>query len=159
MEEGLLAQLVDGKLILSPTPTTLHQRVIGKLFILLNDLEGEIFFSPVDLYIDDHNVLQPDLVFISPERIDIITQRGIEGVPNLVVEVLSPSNVFVDRNAKRVKYLDLGVTEYWIIDPVNETLEIYTSEDYDSPRLHLIKSGQLNSLVSDSISFDLSELF
>jgi len=159
MEEGLLAQLIDGKLIMSPAPTTLHQRILGKLFILLEGLKGEVFFSPVDLYIDNKNVLQPDIVFISKERSEIITERGIEGVPNLIVEVLSPSNVFIDRNSKKRKYLDLGVSEYWIIDPAHQTLEIYSPKDYDTPRLHLVDEGQIKSEVSRDISFDLKGLF
>jgi len=159
LEEGLLAQLIDGKLITSPAPTTVHQRVLGKLFILLKDLKGEVFFSPVDLYIDKANVLQPDLVYVSNEKQSIITKRGIEGVPNLVIEVISLSNSFVDRNTKRKKYLALGITEYWIVDPNNETLEIYTSEDEDNPRLYLVEEGTVNSTVDPDISFDLKQLF
>jgi len=158
LEEGLLAQLINGELIMSPAPTPKHQRVIRNLYDQL-DLSGEILFSPIDLYISDKNVLQPDLVYISNEREDIITDRGIEGVPDLIVEVISPSNAFIDRNTKRLKYLELGVTEYWIADPANQTLEVYTPENFDVPRLYLIKQGKIRSLVSDKIDFDLAQIF
>lgn len=159
LEEGLLAQLIDGQLIMSPAPSTPHQRAIRKLYDQIQTLAGEVFFSPVDLYIDNANVLQPDLIYISQEHKDIITYRGIEGTPDLVIEVISPSNSFYDRNTKRKKYLDLGVTEYWIIDPANQTIEIYTPDDYDTPRLYLANEGQVNSLVDETVDFDLRELF
>ncbi|MEO1254814.1 MAG: Uma2 family endonuclease [Bacteroidota bacterium] len=160
LDEGLLAQLIDGNLIMSPAPTTKHQRVSRELLLLLdNQLIGEVFFSPIDLYINERNVLQPDLVYISEEKKEIVTERGIEGVPDLIVEVISPSNSFIDRNTKRKKYLDFGVKEYWIVDPANETLEIYTPKDQDTPRLYLIKSGEVNSIVSSKLSFDLKKIF
>jgi len=160
LEEGLLAQLIEGNLIMSPAPTTIHQRTLRELYDALKiSLDGELFFSPVDLYIDDKNVLQPDLVYISREKISIITERGIEGVPDVVVEVISPSNSFIDRNAKRKKYLDFGVKEYWIVDPANKTLEIYTSQDYDTPSLYLIEEGVVTSSVSDELNFNLKDIF
>jgi len=160
LEEGLLAQLINGELIMSPAPTPKHQRALRKLSVFLDDyLEGEVFFSPIDLYIDDKNILQPDLVYISEGKANIITERGIEGVPDLIVEVISPSNAFIDRNTKRIKYLELGVTEYWIVDPANQTLEVYTPKNFDNPRLYLIKEGNIRSLVSDKIDFDLAQIF
>ena len=160
LEEGLLAQLIDGKLIMSPAPTTNHQRTLRNLYDVLKEfLNGEIFFSPIDLYIDSQNVLQPDLVYIDPSNQQIITKRGIEGTPDLVIEVISPSNSFVDRNTKRKKYLDLGVTEYWIVDPANQTLEIYRPEDYDTPSFHLVEEGTVTSKVDDKINFDLRSIF
>ncbi|MEQ9468622.1 MAG: Uma2 family endonuclease [Ekhidna sp.] len=160
LEEGLLAQLIDGNLIMSPAPTTNHQRVLRKLYDFLSaTLKGEIFFSPIDLYINEQNVLQPDLVYISESRNEIVTERGIEGTPDLVIEVISPSNSFIDRNTKRKKYLDLGVTEYWIVDPANQTLEIYTPMEYDTPKGYLIREGKVKSDVSDSIGFDLKSIF
>ena len=160
LEEGLLAQLIDGELIMSPAPNTNHQRVLRKLYDELRGFsKGEFFFSPIDLYLDDKNVMQPDLVFISEKKSNIITTRGIEGVPDLVVEIISPSNSFYDRNTKRRKYLEIGVTEYWIVDPANKTMEIYTPADEDTPRLYLANEGEVNSLVSDAVGFDLKQIF
>ena len=160
LEEGLQAQLIDGRLIISPVPDIIHQETLGELYSLLKaQLDGEVFFSPVDLYLDQRNVLQPDLVYVSKERSGIISERGIEGVPDLVVEIISVSNGIYDRNTKRQKYLDFGVTEYWIVDPLYQTLEIYTPTDRDEPRLHLIEKGMVHSLVSSTIQFDIESLF
>lgn len=160
LEEGLLAQLIDGELIMSPAPTPKHQRVLRELLYLLEDLKlkGEFFFSPIDLYINHKNVLQPDLVLVSDSQKHIVTERGIEGAPTLVVEVVSPSNGFLDRNTKKRKYLELGVKEYWIVDPGNQTLEIYT-DDADKPLVYLAGEGRVSSPVLAGASFELSRLF
>ena len=159
LEEGLLAQLIDGELIMSPAPTTLHQRVLRRLYDLFNQIEqGEIFFSPIDLYLNEKNVLQPDLIFITEDNKSIITERGIEGPPEIVVEVISPSNSFVDRNSKKRKYLEFGVREYWIVDPGNKTLEVYT-DNLDKPYLYLSGEGEVHSTVLKELKFDLAQVF
>ncbi len=160
LEEGMLAQLISGQLIMSPAPTPNHQRVIRNLYDALKALNpnGEVLFSPLDLYIDNTNVLQPDICYISQSSKHIISNRGLEGPPELVVEVLSPSNSFIDRNAKKRKYLEFGVQEYWIVDPGNKTLEIYTNS-LETPSLYLSEQGEITSIVLESLSFDLSLLF
>ncbi len=160
LEEGLLAQLIDGELIMSPAPKPKHQRVLRELFNVLRDstLDGELFFSPIDLYIDSKNVLQPDLVFISTASKHFISERGIEGPPDLVIEVISPSNSFIDRNIKKRKYLEFGVKEYWIVDPGNETLEIYTGT-LDKPALYLAGEGTVVSSILPKVSFALENIF
>ena len=160
LEEGLLAQLIDGKLIMSPAPNVKHQLVIGELYSILKDTLGKtILLSPIDLHISEKDVLQPDLVYVPESKRKIISERGIEGTPDLVIEVISPSNSFVDRNTKRKKYLDLGVTEYWIVDPANQTLEIYTPDDYDTPSFYLVEQGEIKSKVDEKINFDLRSIF
>ena len=160
LEEGLLAQLINGQLIMSPAHTPNQQRVIRNLYDALKALNpnGEVLFSPLDLYIDNTNVLQPDICYISLSSKHIISNRGLEGPPEIVVEVLSPSNSFIDRNAKKRKYLEFGVQEYWIVDPGNKTLEIYTNS-LETPSLYLSEQGEITSIVLDSLSFDLSLLF
>ncbi len=160
LEEGLLAQLLDGELIMSPAPTPLHQRTLRKIYDILKDIDhnGEFFFSPIDVYLDKKNVLQPDLIFISKDNSDIIGERGIEGPPDLVVEVVSPSNSYIDRNFKKKKYLEFGVNEVWILDPGNKTLEIY-SGSVDKPIEYLAGSGFVKSTILNIQSLDLKDLF
>ncbi len=159
LEEGLLAQLIDGQLIKSPAPSPLHQRTVRKLYDLLKeDSMGEFFFSPVDLYLDSKTVLQPDLVFVSNQQSEIISGRGIEGIPDMVIEVISPSNSFIDRNTKKRLYLEKQVKEYWIVDPANRTLEIYSS-NLENPQLYLAGSGLVKSNILQNAKFDLSKLF
>ncbi len=127
LNEEELCQLIDGNLIMSPAPNTIHQRIVGKLYIILNRFAegyGEVFLSPFDVYLNEHNVLQSDLLFVSNERSNIISERGVEGAPDLVLEVLSPSNSFIDRNRKKDKYFEFGVKEYWIVNPDNQSVKI-----------------------------------
>lgn len=157
-------QLINGELIMSPSPTPQHQSVLGKLFKLLDAAtigKGTVLFAPIDLYVDNKNVYQPDLVYVSDERKNIITHRAIEGVPDLVVEIISPSNIFSDRNRKKKVYEKIGVREYWIVDPGNETLEIYlvNQPDPDVPHLFVVSEGKVVSTVIPSLNFDLKTIF
>jgi Uma2 family endonuclease len=157
-------QLIDGELIISPSPTTLHQRVLRELFKLFDecsDGKGEILFAPIDLFIDRKNVFQPDLVYISDLNKSIIRCRGIEGPPDIAVEIMSPSNLFTDRNTKKKKYLAFGVKEYWIVDPINQSLEIYLCDqaDHEVPHLYLAGEGKVTSTVISELEFDLKTIF
>ena len=132
LPEGTLAELINGQLYMSPTPSPRHQRLVGKLFRKLsrfiedNDL-GEILLSPTDVYLDEEaNAVQPDLLFISKNSdLKIIEDRPIYGVPDLVIEILSPSNNQYDLTTKKNLYEKFGVTEYWIIDPFDKSAHVY----------------------------------
>jgi Uma2 family endonuclease len=164
-ETSLPCQLIDGDLIMSPSPTPYHQLILGNLYDVLKlnakNVGATVFFAPMDLYIDKENVLQPDLLFIAKENKDIITHRGVEGVPDLVVEIISPSNIFTDRNKKKKIYQQIGVTEFWIVDPGNKTLEIYSKgqADPDTPSLFLVGEGEVRSTVLPELTFNLQDIF
>jgi Uma2 family endonuclease len=155
-------QLINGELIMSPAPTPYHQRISRHLFKMIDNVaekEGELFFSPIDIYLDKRNVFQPDLVFVSNTNKPFITERGIEGAPDLIVEIISPSNGYIDRNRKKEKYLEFGVKEYWIVDPGNKTIEVYTPETgLDSPLFYLAEEGEFTSKVLP-LTIKLSEIF
>lgn len=158
-------QLINGELIMSPAPTPYHQQILSNLNDFLKKSAkrngGKVFFSPIDLYIDKKNVFQPDLLYISSANHQFITQRGIEGPPDLIVEIISPSNIFSDRNTKKKIYLNFGVSEYWIVDPGNKTLEVYlkNQENTDVPHLYLAGEGEVKSTVLTDLSFDLKDIF
>jgi len=157
-------ELINGQLFMSPSPNPFHQEVLSNLNDFFKPAAksagGKVFFSPIDLYIDKRNVFQPDLLFLSKEKLPYITQRGIEGPPDVIVEIISPSNIFVDRNTKKNSYLNFGVREYWIVDPANKTLEIYTPEaGGDTPILFLAEEGDVVSTVLESIRFNLKDIF
>ncbi len=126
-------ELLEGELYMVPAPTTTHQRVSRKLFTVLNGYVslrglGEMFFSPIDVILgqgDAREVAQPDIVFIAEARRGIIQLHGIEGPPDLVVEILSPGTQERDRGYKRMMYARHGVGEYWTVDPEARTVEIY----------------------------------
>ncbi|HMV08305.1 MAG TPA: Uma2 family endonuclease [Cyclobacteriaceae bacterium] len=161
-EANTPCQLINGELIMSPAPNPEHQRVLAKIFKLIDRFStGETFFAPIDLFIDQKNVFQPDLIYISPEKANIVSKRGIEGAPDLIVEILSPSNIFTDRNQKKFTYQKIGVKEYWIVDPANKTLEIYKHDqaDQNTPSLYVAGEGEVTSSVLPNLKFDLKEIF
>jgi Uma2 family endonuclease len=142
LPEGAPYQLIDGELIMTPAPTPLHQNIIGNIYQSLryfveSQKLGRVFLSPIDVKLTDVDVFQPDLVFIRKEHVANIRRDKLNVVPDLVVEVLSPSNAFYDLTHKKTIYAESGVEEYWVIDPKNETVEIflrdgdrYRSEDF-----------------------------
>jgi Uma2 family endonuclease len=121
-------EVIDGELFGSPPPVWEHQFSSGKLFLHVGQHVyrfglGKVVSAPVGVVLDEGAGLQPDLVYVSKERADIITARGIEGVPDLVVEILSPSTRARDLGAKLERFARAGVPHYWIADPRTRTLE------------------------------------
>jgi Uma2 family endonuclease len=130
-EQHELIQLINGEVIIGMPPTLKHQTIVGEILFLLMTIArkvgGKAFTSPVEVYLDENNVYEPDVVFVAPENLSITQQdeKRIIGAPNLVVEVLSPSTARFDRQEKYHAYERHGVDEYWIVDPVHETIEVW----------------------------------
>jgi Uma2 family endonuclease len=125
LPEGTLAEVIENNLYMSPTPVTPHQRIISKLMIKIGSFMeqkklGEIFTAPFDVFLDEtSNAVQPDILVILHDNAGIIDEAStIHGVPDLIIEVLSPGNKKHDLITKRALYEKFGVKEYWIIDPV-----------------------------------------
>ena len=129
-DDGQRYEVIDGELFVSPPPSWEHQRGLNKLNILLanhiysHDL-GEIVPAPIGVVLDAGTGVQPDLVFVSRERAAIISRRGVEGAPDLVVEFLSPGTRRLDRGRKMQRYAAAGIPHYWLADPATHTLEAY----------------------------------
>jgi len=126
-------EILEGELSVTPAPSTKHQTVSGNLFkALARHVDerhlGSLFYAPVDLILEPTSVLQPDLLFVSSARRSIITERAVEGAPDLVVEIVSPTTSRNDRVTKAQVYARHSVPVYWIIDPEQETIEIYLIE-------------------------------
>jgi Uma2 family endonuclease len=126
-------EILEGELSVTPAPGTQHQRVSANLFKLLSrhiderNL-GKLFYAPIDLILDPTTILQPDLLFVFTARQHIITERAVEGVPDLVAEILSPTTSRTDRVTKAQIYARHSVPAYWIVDPDRENIEIYLLE-------------------------------
>lgn len=124
-------ELIGGELVLVPAPRTIHQRISGKLFKVLisyidkNNL-GELLYAPTDVLLTEKDKPQPDIMFISKERLSIIKDNYIQGAPDLVIEILSPSTGKWDRVKKSRLYYTHGVKEYWIVDPDAKVIEVFT---------------------------------
>ena len=120
-------ELIDGELILIPSPNQAHQTSsisLGSamhIFSKANGL-GIVLLAPFDVLLSDTDVVQPDIMFVSREREEIITYANIRGAADLVVEILSPSSVSRDWGAKMALYAEHGVKEYWIVDPMRRVV-------------------------------------
>ena len=133
LPEGTLCQLINDAIIMSPAPNTPHARLQSKLFSKIYNLvekkkAGEVFFAPVDVYLNNKNVYQPDIFFIAKENANIIKDRGIFGVPDLVIEVLSADKKY-DLVTKKAVYEKCGVKEYWVVDPITKWCEGFVLTD------------------------------
>lgn len=128
-------EIIDGiPFNLTPVPSPRHQEILGELFRQIsNHLVGRacrVYVAPFDVRLfpsekqDDNTVVQPDLTVIGEPK--IITNLSCEGVPDLIVEVLSPSTAKKDKGVKKRLYERAGVKEYWIVDPFNHTIEVYS---------------------------------
>ena len=127
-------ELIEGDLIMTPSPVPYHQWLLKNIGFALESFVrekkmGKIFYAPCDVYLDNENVLQPDILFIAKERLNIIGEKNIQGAPDLVIEILSESSAYRDMVKKKKLYEQFGVKEYWIIDPEEKTVEIYSRQD------------------------------
>ena len=159
-------ELINGEIVKRASPNSPHQRLSMRLiraldkYIFEKEL-GELFHPPLDVVLDDENVPQPDLIFISKERDFIIPDNGpIIGAPDLVVEILSPSTAKYDRGIKKDLYEKFQVKEYWIADPVNASIEVY---EIVEGRYKLVGyaavEGTITSSVIEGLELEMKELF
>jgi len=121
-DDGLIREILDGELVVTPAPSPLHQRVSKRLQRQLEAYFesrrlGEVFNAPLDTILGPHDVVEPDLLVVSDAA--MISRRAIEGPPALVVEILSPSTARIDRHAKLRRYAAAGVPHCWLVDIEN----------------------------------------
>ena len=135
--DGKRFQLLDGELIVAPSPTSKHQSISGQLYLTMTQFVterqlGRLWYAPLDVILTDHDVVQPDLLFVSTARASIVTEANVRGAPDLVVEILSPATAQYDREYKRTLYSRHGVREYWLVDPEEDTVEVWAESDSES---------------------------
>lgn len=129
-EDGMRHEILDGEHYMSPAPSTAHQRVAMRLSAILwthcqRARAGEVFAAPFDVLLSAHDIVEPDLIFISAARAGILTDKNIEGAPDLLVEIVSPGTGKRDETLKRQRYEALGVAEYWLIHPDQQWVRVY----------------------------------
>jgi Uma2 family endonuclease len=132
LPDDVRAELIGGELYVTPSPTPLHQDVIGRLYRILTDVVerqtlGRVFLAPLDVHLPSGDVVQPDLLFIAAGH-ETVIQDWIRGVPDLVVEVVSPTHAERDRSVKRDLYARNGTPELWLVDPQERSVEIVRNE-------------------------------
>ena len=158
-------QLLDGEMILMPSPVTKHQDIVARIFLALNQFvhdhsHGRVFFAPLDVVLSNHDVAQPDVLFVSNARSAIITEANIQGAPDLVVEILSPGTLVYDRGYKQALYGRHGVQEYWLVDPDAETVEVLTLGDQGLTPLATYRRGDLiASHLLEGLALEMNQVF
>jgi Uma2 family endonuclease len=134
LPEGAPYQLIGGELVLTPAPGTYHQIIAMKLGVQMVNFvsskeRGMVLFTPVDVYLEETETYQPDIIFIARERMEIIEPARISGAPDLVVEILSPTTAYYDLRKKYKVYERTGVKEYWIVDPEEKSVQVFLSKE------------------------------
>lgn len=130
-DDGKRHELIDGEHYVTPSPNTKHQRVLGRLHILIGSwLEyepvGQVFLAPFDVVFTQFDVVEPDLLYMSNARAEaILTDLNVQGVPELVIEIASPGTRRRDATLKRALYERTGVSEYWIVEPKGDKVRVY----------------------------------
>ena len=158
-------QLIEGQLIMSPSPFTSHQRIVGRLYSQLfyyvqENQTGEGFVAPLDVFLNDINVYQPDIVFVSSARLHQVTEKGIEGAPDLCIEVLSKSTQRFDKITKKKVFAQVGLKHYWLVDTETGTLTAFDlSTNTDTPSLVVTAPAVFRPEVFPGLEIRLEELF
>ncbi|QJD86106.1 Uma2 family endonuclease [Cohnella herbarum] len=153
-EDGNQYEIVAGILELKPSPTTTHQRISHQIESILTDsCENEyiIMDSPIDVILSDRETRQPDILMVHRSRSDIIQEHAVVGPPDLVIEILSPSTIKRDRVMKLRSYAHFGVPEYWIVDPLNVTIEQYVQSSEGAPYELLELFSKDDTVTSDRL--------
>ena len=159
-------ELINGRLYEMPAPTPWHQDVMMEIALIMRvfakkESRGKVLPSPIDVVLGDRYVLQPDIIFISRERLEIIGEKAIMGPPDLVVEIISPATVRRDTVVKKEIYEKFGVREYWIVYPEEKAIEVWVLNDKGKYDLFSVTEGEgkVKSKVLEGFEVDLKEVF
>lgn len=162
-DDGRRYELIGGEIVVSPSPSLAHQELVWHLALLLQTFVragklGRVILAPFDVRLSDTDVVQPDILFVSTGRLDILRENDIQGAPDLVVEVASPSTQARDDGEKLALYAAAGVREYWLADPATQRLRALT---LDADRYRLIRpaGATVRSEVLPGLDIDVPGLF
>ena len=165
-ETGPRYQLVEGELRMAPAPNRYHQRIVLNIAFLLqqwidtDEGAGEVNIAPFDVYLDNENVFQPDVLYLSPENFGVLTDAGCEGAPDLVVEVLSSRTRAIDLGPKKKIYAASGVREMWIVEPELARLDVFLlAGSVDTPVDSIGEEGVLNSELFPGLDLPGARIF
>ena len=159
-------ELIDGELIImAPSPREAHQRIEMNLgwylhgFVREHNL-GRVYSAPFDVVLSNTVVVQPDLLFVSKERLYIINDDNIRGAPDLIVEILSPSTAGRDRTIKRTLYARHGIKEYWMVDTDAKNISVLFLSEQGYEITGIYGEGQtLTSPTLEGFTLNLAEIF
>lgn len=164
-DDGNRYEIIDGEVHVSPPPITPHQwasaqlsRLIGN-YVMQQNL-GYVFYASFAVRLGPHDVFEPDVLFISESKMSLVDRRGMNGVPDLCIEIASPSTRTRDRTAKYERYAHFGVPEYWIVDADTQTVEIFSLENHSYTLLVIARGDEvIVSRVLPDLELRAAELF
>ena len=165
LPEGAPCQLIDYELVMSPAPTSAHQLCLENLRDAFRDFlkshgGGRAHFAPFDVHFSDGDVYQPDAFVIRTGNPGKMELNGFHGAPDIVIEVLSPTSVHYDLEHKRTTYERSGVKEYWVVDPMQWTIECLSNSDQGFVLTSLVqKEGIIHSQLLEGFSVEADDIF
>jgi Uma2 family endonuclease len=148
-------QLIEGEVIQMVAPVPEHQDLVGNTYVLLRqrakERGGHAYIAPLDVYFDETNIFQPDIIYLAQESKCEVGEKRLIGAPDLIVEVLSPGTARFDRKQKFNIYEKYGVREYWLIDPTDQFIEVQYHDGEQFQRLGVFESGEtfLSTLIGE----------
>ena len=164
-DDGRRYEIHGGDLVVVPAPLLRHQIAAGELFALLSGYRrlrgGLAVTAPFDIVFDEHDVVQPDIVFFRAERLHLLDPNAVtRAAPDIVIEVLSPSTAAVDRGRKMRMFARYGVPEYWIVEPLGRQIEVYALES-DAYRLAqtAVPGDVVRSVLLPDLAFAAERVF
>ena len=166
-DDGNRHEIIHGVHYMSPSPRCIHQQILGNLYYTLrhhleDQHKGHIIMAPLDVILSDHDIVQPDLLFISNKREAILKEKNVQGLPDLAIEILSEGNRRHDEVRKRILYESAGISEYWIVDPEIEVIKIYRLEGgkyLRAAELRLEDGDELSTTLLPGFSCPLEKVF
>ena len=168
-DDGKRHEIIDGVHYVTPSPLTVHQRLVGRLYFAIelylraNPGAGEVFLAPFDVVLSNWDVVEPDLLLVAANQRDILTDKNVQGPPALVIEVLSRGTRRRDETIKRRLFDRVGVREYWLVDPDRDVIRIFRRAEGGAftSAVTLARQDQavLTTPLLPGFSLALSELF
>ena len=168
-DDGLRHEIIDGEHYVTPSPNLRHQDLVLRLGMSIGlhvedrPERGRVFVAPFDVVFSFHDIVEPDVIFVAPDQLDILTAKNIQGTPAMVVEILSASTRKRDQQLKQRLYDRMGVREYWLVDPERNAVSVYRRDtDGSFPLIASLSSAEHDTLETPLLpgwSVELERLF
>ena len=162
-------EIIDGELFMVPSPNESHQNILGYIFNCIFNYTrktklGSVYCAPFDVLFSEADIVQPDIIFVANKNKNIITKNNIQGAPDLLIEILSSGTSRRDLGVKKKLYAKNGVREYWIVDPAQETVEVFNLKEgvFLGKSYRAGEAGQtsrLSSSVIQGFDIEVKEIF
>ena len=164
-DDDHIYELLNGEIVKYSAPESKHQIASANLHLIMGGYAkqkklGRVLYAPISVFLEEYSAPQPDLLFVATNQLDIIQQKGIIGVPDLMIEIVSPGSVVRDRVRKKEIYERAGVPEYWIVDPKYFSVEVYehTASGYTLFQ-DVEGEGTISSKVMKGFEIDVQDIF